>query len=187
MLSNRIVTKLLENQADPNLTNRYGDTALMYAALLSDNTQIIKNLLKHGANPNLKNKNGQTALINAASRGHENVASILLKAGADKNIKDNEGKSFIAYIDRLPRLKTEYLKEVKGAMMDSRRDMPSAIADEIAKFLFKGKKKSVKNKKKSKSKKSVGKKKSKKRSVGKKSKKKSGSKKSKKSIRRVRK
>ena len=64
-----IIKILLDNNADPNLQNRFGETALMYAIessnMVSSNRistiKVIKLLLENGADINLQNIYGHTA------------------------------------------------------------------------------------------------------------------------------
>jgi len=79
------ITKLLEHGADPNVSNKEGDTPL---TLVSDRDDYfgyytIKQLLKYGADPNVSNKKGDTPL-EIASRLYNGFDSvlILLKGGA---------------------------------------------------------------------------------------------------------
>jgi uncharacterized protein len=74
-----IVEFLLEHKASPNLTDRWGQTALMLAAG-RNNLGCAKLLLAGGAALNTKAKNGLTALQYATENGAIEVARILAKA-----------------------------------------------------------------------------------------------------------
>ncbi len=76
-----IVELLLEKQANVNLQDKYGKTALMQAAAMGSE-DIVMALLKNGANPNLQDQNGRTALMEANSKKHAKIAQILINAGA---------------------------------------------------------------------------------------------------------
>jgi len=95
------VTALLEAQANPNLQDISGNTALHYAArngkfrattvLLSPKAGIIQ------ADPNLQDSTGKTPLMHAAVRGYTPVVELLLEGGADVSIKDNFGYTALYY------------------------------------------------------------------------------------------
>lgn len=71
------VTDLLLTQgAQVNETDRYGNTALIYAAQVGD-LDVVKALVEHGANMAIKNKGGATALDFAISREHFFVTEYL--------------------------------------------------------------------------------------------------------------
>ena len=55
-----IVELLLGNEANPNIQNKRGNTALFYA-ILDGNIEKVKLLLKFGADPYIKNKDNKTA------------------------------------------------------------------------------------------------------------------------------
>lgn len=68
------VKLLLAHNANPNIQDNVGQTALM----LSSDADRAKLLLKRGANPNLKDNEGRTMLIRAAMAGHADVMRFLL-------------------------------------------------------------------------------------------------------------
>jgi len=61
--SENIVKILLNNGADPNVQNTYGDTALIMAAYDAASEKIVEILLKCGADPNIQDDDGCTALV----------------------------------------------------------------------------------------------------------------------------
>jgi len=106
--SEKIVEILLGAEADPNIQDEYGWTALMYAAGYSSpergisSEKTVKILLEAGADPNKQNRYRSTALMMAAcysssERGtsSERTVEILLKAGADPNKQDKDGKTVL--------------------------------------------------------------------------------------------
>jgi ankyrin repeat protein len=87
-----VVKLFLDNGADPNATDKFGQTALIrvcskYYDLnskeLDSNIRypIVQLLLERGANPNIKNEDGETALKNLSSRD-EKTKELLIKYGA---------------------------------------------------------------------------------------------------------
>ena len=79
-----VVSILLKAGGDVNAKDKYGKTALMYAARYST-PEVVSLLLTAGAEVNAKDKDGWTALRDAASSNTPEVVSILLKAGAKVN------------------------------------------------------------------------------------------------------
>jgi hypothetical protein len=71
-----IVEELLEYQADINVQNKQGFTALMYAAKYRTDA-TVELLLSHSADKSLKNNAGQTALMLAQERGDEGIIRLL--------------------------------------------------------------------------------------------------------------
>lgn len=84
---------LQDPDANPNLQDRRGNTALIIAASRGWE-QGVEILLRYKANVNLPNVSGETPLIRAVQVHNVEVASALLKAGADPDRTDNiSGKS----------------------------------------------------------------------------------------------
>ena len=81
---------LLKKGADPNIWNKDGATALMYASH-NDHSEVVEILLKGGADPNIQKKDEATALMYASQNGHFEVVQILLKGGADPNSRTENG------------------------------------------------------------------------------------------------
>ena len=83
------VIKAINGGINVNTKDKYGYTALMYAAL-QDDAETVNALLEIGADINAKSNSGLTALMLAAYSGHLEIIDILIKAGADVNArKDN--------------------------------------------------------------------------------------------------
>jgi ankyrin repeat protein len=73
---------LLDAQANPNVKNKLGGTALMWAAAYGHD-EVVRVLLSRGADPKIKNVNGLTAAGWAARNGRDSL-EIMLRA-AEKN------------------------------------------------------------------------------------------------------
>ena len=71
-----IVEILLSNNADPDLSDRYGSFPLQRAAAIGL-TEMVKLLVKFGANKNQKTSSGKTALIWAEQNSHEDIVNVL--------------------------------------------------------------------------------------------------------------
>ena len=88
-----IIRLLLDYNADPNLTDYEGETALAMAIPLDtlDNESIVKTLLEYNADPNLQNVNGNTPLIKATIFNQIYIVHLLLDNGADPFMKNIRG------------------------------------------------------------------------------------------------
>ncbi|GHV33658.1 hypothetical protein FACS1894187_02530 [Synergistales bacterium] len=83
------VNTAIENGADVNTENKYGETPLMIAALKNTDPEVLSVLLKNGADVNAKSDDRTTALIFAAQCNENPKATkILLDSGADINAVD---------------------------------------------------------------------------------------------------
>lgn len=80
-----IVKKLLDADADINLTSDMSETALFLAAE-KGHIEIVKELLKRKADLNRIIKKGYTALAVATQNGHDDIVKILLETKADPNL-----------------------------------------------------------------------------------------------------
>jgi ankyrin repeat protein len=81
-----VTVAFLKNGADPNIKNKIGRTALMYAAL-NDQHILAETLLKAGADMNLRDNEGNTALSLALKNGNSMVSDVLKKAAAPNSVK----------------------------------------------------------------------------------------------------
>jgi uncharacterized protein len=89
-----LINILLSAGANPNLTNKRGETPLMY---LGDNTttDMIQQFLAAGVDINARDKTGGTALINLALNGSFDVTKQLIDAGARIEVEDDEGNTVL--------------------------------------------------------------------------------------------
>gem|GEM_PF-259075 len=94
-----VIDEVLKHKPNFNLTNRFGETALMHCCAadfeVMENVQLT--LLEGGADATTTSQNGETALHYAARNEHKSGAKILcdmlLEFGADANAVNNEGKT----------------------------------------------------------------------------------------------
>ena len=82
---------LLDEGADINTRNTYGETPLHWAAEYGK-TEIAKLLLDSDADVNAKDKDDGTPLHCATKRGYTEIVKLLLNGGADVNAKDEDGR-----------------------------------------------------------------------------------------------
>ena len=86
----KIIRNFLENGADVNSTNSFGETALHLAAA-NGNLEIVKLLIeKYGANINAKTIRGTTPLMTAMQERSEEIANYLLAHNPELNVKESE-------------------------------------------------------------------------------------------------
>src|SRR5262249_61898626 len=89
------VRLLLNHDADPNIRNDAGATALMWAV---EDPEKIRLLMGHGANVNARSADGQTPLIIAAGRyGAGAAVKLFVVGGAHPSHKESDsGRAFNA-------------------------------------------------------------------------------------------
>src|SRR5436190_3107296 len=116
---------LLATKVNVNARNRYGDTALMVAAL-TGRLDLVKKLRARGAEVNQK---GWTALIYAATGGHDAIVSYLLVEGADIDAASPNGTTALMMAAREGRLSTIDLLIARGANVGRRNDAGASALD----------------------------------------------------------
>jgi len=90
------VEQLLEDGADPNTLNEYGESALL-VSITNERPEYIPILIDYGADPNLQDDYGWTPLMSAVVIGDLESGQLLLDAGADPTLKDTDGMSALDY------------------------------------------------------------------------------------------
>ncbi|KAI8665872.1 NACHT domain-containing protein [Fusarium keratoplasticum] len=85
----KVVKVLLSGQANPNLSDHQGRTALWWAASKGYD-DIVKLLIDKGANPDYQGFDGATALGAACARRDYKVAKVLLDGRANPNLQDGQ-------------------------------------------------------------------------------------------------
>lgn len=84
-----LVERILKGSFNPNQTNRFGDSPLIWATAKHKKDWVQK-LLKAGADPNFHGSYGKTALHWAAAEGNASIMEVLIKGGAQVDNTDNE-------------------------------------------------------------------------------------------------
>lgn len=74
-----LVELLLQKNANPNLTDLNGTTALHYAVMFEQD-QLVKSLVTHGAKADIRNRSNQSALDIAKIKNNEKILETLKKA-----------------------------------------------------------------------------------------------------------
>lgn len=102
MFDEGIIEYLIENRANVNAVDNYGNTPLhIYSRSDDINTSIVRDLLNHGANINATNNEGKTPLhIYAAKEdGGEDITIFryFIEHGARVNAVDNYGQTPLHY------------------------------------------------------------------------------------------
>lgn len=96
-----IVNILLENGANVNLQDGFGNTVVHYS-VIEDNIKILSRLVEFDPNLNLWNTDGKTPLHQAFSSSDKNLNTIinLLINKTNLNIQDNDGNTCLHLICR---------------------------------------------------------------------------------------
>ncbi|CAG13108.1 unnamed protein product, partial [Tetraodon nigroviridis] len=76
----KIVKYLLDNQADPNIQDKAGRTALMHACMHKAGHEVVDHLLSNGADPSLEDRSGASALVYAINADDKETLKLLLDA-----------------------------------------------------------------------------------------------------------
>ena len=92
----QVVELLLKENADPNLQDLDGVTALMFASQ-NGHYQVVEDLLKENADPNFQDQDGWTALMFGSQNGHYEVVEFLLKENADLNLQTKENSTALTH------------------------------------------------------------------------------------------
>ena len=107
---------LLQRGADPNISNRKGQTPLQLATTLNL-VDVVEELLKRGAQVNVSDQTGETPLISAVHQRSVPMIRRLLAQGADPDENDNSGRSARDYV-ALMTSNSQLLREFEKADED---------------------------------------------------------------------
>ena len=91
-----VITALIANGADVNLSNYGSGTPLMSAAYVGWNSMIYA-LLEAGAHINATDDRGRTALMFAVQHGDTGAVNTLMNKGADATIVDYDGNTALSW------------------------------------------------------------------------------------------
>lgn len=119
------VDVLLAAKADPERRNRFGDSAMMLAAL-NGHFGIAKALRVKGAGVD---GSGWTPLIYAATGGHDDIVRWLLGEGADVNAASPNGTTALMMAVRENRYSTAILLIARGANVNHRNENGASALD----------------------------------------------------------
>ncbi len=109
-----VVSFLIENGADVNVTDANGNTPLIFIINKTGNLEITERLLEKGAAVNTQNGNGETALMYAAWRGHAKIVRLLLENRADATLKNRRDDTALTLAESQGYL--EIVEMLKAAM-----------------------------------------------------------------------
>ncbi len=113
-----VVKRLTNNElppelnADPNLLNQHGWTALHFATKYNHN-DIVEWLLTHHVDPNIQERlDGNTALHQAIIHHHLDIAQTLLEHGAKINIKNKKAFTALELSQRMTKHHPEFERTI---------------------------------------------------------------------------
>lgn len=86
------VSRLIENGADVNTTDRFRMSPILYASR-EGRASVVKKLIDSNSLLNNQDNKGYSALMLAAQRGHVKVVQLLLAASVDLNKKTFDGRT----------------------------------------------------------------------------------------------
>ena len=95
--SEKIFNLLMENNANINSRNIYGNTVI-WEASLEQNYKAVFILIKNNANLNVQNKQGVTPLMIALDQSDWKTAGILFESNSDISLCDNYGNNLAHYL-----------------------------------------------------------------------------------------
>ncbi|MGE5404679.1 MAG: ankyrin repeat domain-containing protein [Candidatus Saccharibacteria bacterium] len=89
------VLKILNSGISPDIKDKQGQTALMYA-IVKNRVEIVDILLARKADPNARVNDGSTPLMYAAQQGYDHLITKLLSRGARINDCNNGGSNALS-------------------------------------------------------------------------------------------
>lgn len=114
IVSEELVTILLDRGADVNAKDRYGNHVLNH--IRGDHPNILLLLLAKGADINVHGYKGQTVLMRSSLR--PNIYKILLEKDANVDAEDYSGKTALMYASETGALESVRLLLKHGAKID---------------------------------------------------------------------
>jgi ankyrin repeat protein len=104
-----MVEAILERNADVDIQDENGSTALM-AASIKGPVEIVEALLERGAKGDTPDENGNTALMYAINKGHYQIAQSILENGADASLLNSNGSPAVAFFPVLVSVCTKVIR-----------------------------------------------------------------------------
>ena len=92
----KLATQAIEQGADIDRIDQYGDTALLIACENS-HEEVAEFLIEKGANIEARNNHSSTVIMRAAMKGEADVVSLLIKKGANVNAVNKAGISALSF------------------------------------------------------------------------------------------
>ena len=92
----KLTTQAIEQGADIDRIDQYGDTALLIACENS-HEEVAEFLIEKGANIEARNNHSSTVIMRAAMKGEADVVSLLIKKGANVNAVNKAGISGLSF------------------------------------------------------------------------------------------
>lgn len=89
---------LIDNGANPNLTDKLGNTALHRASYLKDKNKMIRALVEGGADINVQNNLGMSPIYALSALNNWEEIEFLIDNGADINIESSGGTALTVAI-----------------------------------------------------------------------------------------
>ena len=86
----KLVKVLLENGADPNISDASGYSSLLAAVYGHCTNETLKEIIACKVDLDAQNKDGRTALLLACCYRQQEAVQVLIKVGSSPNIADND-------------------------------------------------------------------------------------------------
>lgn len=93
----KVLWILLEEGANPNLIDQYGQAPILVAAEKGVGRPFVDLLINHGADVNIIDRHGASPIMYAARANQLATVYGLLQASADPNHRDIEGDTVLMY------------------------------------------------------------------------------------------
>ena len=108
------VDRAIRDGARIDICDAFHSTPLHFAARYCKSREAIARLLEENPDIEARDKNGITPLLLAALLNSPEVIELLLDKGADANTRSNSGYGLFLYARNNKRLKSDFLKRLKG-------------------------------------------------------------------------
>eukprot|EP00615_Pteridomonas_danica_P004382 CAMPEP_0114353956 /NCGR_PEP_ID=MMETSP0101-20121206/19058_1 /TAXON_ID=38822 ORGANISM="Pteridomonas danica, Strain PT" /NCGR_SAMPLE_ID=MMETSP0101 /ASSEMBLY_ACC=CAM_ASM_000211 /LENGTH=468 /DNA_ID=CAMNT_0001495063 /DNA_START=642 /DNA_END=2048 /DNA_ORIENTATION=- len=112
------VNLLLKYGANLEISDEYGDTALMWA-VDGHNETIVKLLLEAGADKDISNRYGVTPLISSANHCDDVIMKLLIDVGANIDLTDEDGDTALLHAVSSNAIKCVELLTNAGALLEN--------------------------------------------------------------------